>query len=531
MTHYDYIIVGGGSAGCVLANRLSEDPQKQVLLLEAGPEDKSMFIRIPMGLSKVIGNPSLTWYYPSEQDEQSPEPPRPWIRGKLLGGSSSVNGMVYARGNPQDYENWEAGGATGWGWSTMRRAFMAIEDHELGANEWRGSGGPLHISIHRYRTPLTEALLRGCERLGTPSKDDTNEPDQEGVGFSPMTIRKGRRLSAADAFLHPVRNRPNLTVLTEILVDRVLIEDGRAVGVVARRGDKQTEYRSREVILSAGVVGSCKLLMLSGIGPAEELAAHGITPVCDRPAVGTNLSEHKGAWIEYRVKGNMGFNHDLKGWRLAANALRYQLFRTGPLAGTVDINGYIKSRPGLKVPDAQISFWSLTVKKNVEKMELEKHSGMLAGVWQLRPESRGTIKLRSADPRDFPLIRANYLAAEEDRRVLVDSFRYLRRLAETPEVAPLIECEAAPGPSVHSDEEILAWSWKGENAYHATGTCRMGSDPNAVVDPRLRVRGIEGLRVVDASVMPTQVSSGVNGPVMALAWHAASLIIEDRKAQ
>jgi len=529
MAGFDYVIVGAGSAGCVLADRLTRDGRSRVLLLEAGPEDSSFFIRVPMGLGKVIANPDLMWYYPTEPDERTAEAPRPWLRGRLLGGSSSVNGMIYCRGNPQDYDDWKAAGATGWDWASMRDAFMAIEDHELGANAWRGAGGPLPVSIQPYRTPLTEALLKGCARLGTPIKQDINDPDQEGVGYSPMTMRNGRRVSAADAFLHPARKRPNLTVITGVQIDRVLFEGRRAIGVAGRRGDTAVEYRTQgEVILSAGVIGSPRILQLSGIGDAAELGAIGIAPLQDRPAVGENLREHKGVWIEYRVRGRIGHNHDLRGWRLALNALRYQLTRTGPLASSVDINGFIRSRPGLAIPDSQISFWSLVAKKNVDTMQLEDWPGMLAGAWQLRPESRGSITLRSADPADAPRIRPNFLDAEEDRRVLIDSFRYLRRLAESPEVAPFIETEMMPGHRVESDDEIIEAAWKGENGYHATGTCRMGSDGDAVVDPRLKVRGIAGLRVVDCSVMPTQVSSGVNGPAMALAWRAAGLILQDR---
>lgn len=522
---FDYIIVGGGTAGCVLAHRLIRHGGNKVLLLEAGPPDHSMYVHIPMGLGKVAGDPRYMWYYPSEPEKATGGKPGVWLRGKTLGGSSSVNGMVYARGNPADYDRWEASGATGWGWDTMRRAFVEIEDHELGATEWRGAGGPLHITIHKTRSRLGEAILDGCEYLGTPRKEDINSPDQHGVGYSPQTIGKGRRMSAATAFLRPVMSNPNLTVVTDALVEKIEISAGCATGVKYRKGGKVETVGCRgEVILAAGAVGSPKILQLSGVGPANLLPRLGIDVVVDRPAVGENLSEHKGTWIENHITTPDSLNVWLSSWRLVREAIRYQLFRTGPLANGVLINGFIKTQPDLELPDAQISFFDLTVVKGATSMTLEKKPGFMAGAWQLQPESRGYIRLRSPDPEDFPEIRANFLTVEKDREVMVRAFRYLRQLMQTPQLSPLIERETVPGREVQSDEEIVEASYAGENAYHATGTCRMGSDADAVVDPYLRVRGVEGLRVVDCSVMPTQVSSGVNGPVMALAWHAGGLI-------
>lgn len=529
---FDYIIVGAGSAGCVLANRLSADPSRTVLLIEAGGEDRHPMIPIPIGIGKTLFDPDLCWYYPTESEPGNAGEPRMFMRGKVLGGSSSVNGMVYCRGQPEDYDGWRDLGCAGWAWSDMAPVFRAMEDHELGDDGVRGVGGPLHVSIRKDRTPLTEAILTAADAIGTPRRPDVNRPDQEGIGYCPVTIRKGRRVSAADAFLKPARNRPNLTVVTRTTIDRIIFDGKRAVGVAGRNGDLRVEYRARgEVIISGGTLQSPKLLMLSGIGPAEELQAHGIAPLVDSPWVGRNLLEHKTISQQIRLSRDYSLNRTLGSWRVGLAMLRYLLRHDGPMAATYDLNAFIKTRPELEQPDAQILFWAMTIDRNDQTgVRPEAEPGLLAMGYPLRTSSAGTVRLTAADP-DAPLsISTNFLSTNHDRDVMIGIFRYMRRLFGHAAVAPFIAHESYPGPSVESDEDILDASRRDLTCQHAVGTCRMGREGEAVLDARARVRGVEGLRVVDLSAMPTQVSGNTNGPVMALAWRAADMIAEDARA-
>ena len=527
MTEYDYIIVGAGSAGCVLANRLSQNPKHRVLLLEAGGEAHSPLIPIPIGIGKTITDPALCWHYPTEAEPGNGGQPRVFMRGRVIGGSSSINGMVYCRGQPEDYDGWAALGCDGWDWQEMRKAFRAIEDHELGDDGERGVGGPLHVSIRKAKNPLTASIIDAAGQLGTPFKNDINRPEQEGIGYCPVTIRNGRRVSASDAFLEPIRNRPNLDVITGVEIDRVLFSDGKAVGVTGRRANDLVEYQCNiEVVLSCGTIQTPKLLMLSGIGKAEDLSAFDIPVIVDSPGVGRNLLEHKTVSQQVRLRRDYSINRKLSGWRLGISAARYALRRDGALASTYDLNAFIKTKPELAQPDAQILFWSMSLDKDIrDKVQFENLPGLQAMGYPLRTSSEGQVKLRSRQASDLPVISTNFLATEHDQNVTVAIFRYMRALFAHPLLADLIEQETFPGSEVESDDEILDAARKDETCQHAVGTCRMGQGPMSVLDEKLNVRGVSGLRVVDLSAMPTQVSGNTNGPVMAFAWRAADIIL------
>lgn len=526
---YDYIIVGAGSSGCVLADRLSADRSHRVLLIEAGGEDTDPLIRMPMGVGKTLADPKLMWYYTTEPDEGNAFRGRIWVRGKTLGGSSSVNGMMYMRGQPEDYDHWETLGNIGWGWRDISRCFREIENHELGDDGVRGVGGPMHISIQSHRSPLTEAILQAGAGLGVPHKEDLNRPDQEGIGYTPVTIKNGRRVSAADAFLKPVRHRPNLHVLTDTLVNRLVFEGRRAVGVDCTQSTSRHYGAAKDVILCAGALHSPKILQLSGIGPAAHLQQLGIDVVADSPGVGANLREHKVLTLQLRLKHRYSHNQQLQGLRLYANALRYMIAHKGVLASTYDVTAFVRTDPALMRPDAQLTFWSLSTQKGGAMMQLENHPGMLIMGYPLRTESEGSVMIQSRDPSAPPVIRTNFLTAEYDRKVMIGLFQTMRRFCARPELTAMIAEETFPGPAVKSDAQIIEAARQDETCMHAVGTCRMGRDDRAVVDDALRVRGVSGLRVMDCSVMPTQVSGNTNGPVIAMAWRAAEKILATQR--
>jgi choline dehydrogenase len=530
VTPFDYVIVGAGPAGCVLANRLSGDPGVNVLLVEAGDLDTNPLIAMPRGFNELLGDPTTAWHYPTRPFGPTRRVEY-WVRGKTLGGSSSVNGLVYNRGHRVDYDALERLGNPGWGWDEMLPVFKKLENNELGASDVRGAGGPLHVSTVDGNDPLLEDVIAAGTELGWRRMRDLNETDEERIGYAMATIRDGQRWSAANAFLHPVMDRPNLTVALRTVVDRVVLAGDRAVGVQGRQNGQGTEtLATREVILATGSIATPKILQLSGIGPADVLRSAGVDVVVDSPNVGARMREHRVFMMQFRLAEDLGYNKLLSteaGQRAAED--EYQTTRRGPLAAPLsDIVGFFKTRPDLDRPDAQIQIapFSILPLEPGKSLQIEREPGMLCLGYILRPDSEGHIHVTSADP-DTPLdIDANYLATEHDRTVSVDVFRAMRRLFATGPLAKRIERETVPGPGVQADKEIIdAGLTLGTPGYHAIGTCAMGPDDDDVVDPRLRVRGVTNLRVVDASVLPIMVAGNLNGPVSALAWRAADLIL------
>jgi choline dehydrogenase len=526
---FDYIIVGAGSAGCVLANRLSADGRHSVLLLEAGPKDTNIWIHVPLGYGRLFKEKSVNWMYQTEPEpglngRQVFQP-----RGKVLGGSSSINGLLYVRGQHEDYDRWRQRGNAGWGYDDVLPYFRKAEDQQRGADAYHGAGGPLPVSDWRHADPLSEAFVVAAAEAGIPTNPDFNGATQEGAGFFQTTTRRGRRASTAFSYLRPAKRRGNLRVETSALAQRLVFEGRRARAVEYRQlGRLRTARARKEILVSSGAYNSPQLLQLSGVGPADLLRRHGIEVVLDAPGVGNDLQDHLQVRLVMRcaqaVTLNDIVNHPVR--RVMAG-LRYAALRKGPLTIAAGTSGaFFKTDPRLATPDIQIHFLPFSTDKMGEK--LHPFSGFTASVCQLRPESRGSLQIRSADPSMPPEIRINYLATETDRRAFIDGVRILRKILAAPALKPYVVDEVYPGAEVVDDEDILNFCRQtGSTVYHPTSTCRMGNDPLAVVDQRLRVRGIEGLRVVDASIMPDLMSGNTNAPTIMIAEKASDMILED----
>jgi choline dehydrogenase len=527
----DYVVVGAGSAGCVLADRLSEDGAR-VVLLEAGPSDWHPMIHVPAGALHLRANPLVNWNYYAEAEEGTGNRPLHWPRGRVLGGTSSINGMLYVRGNPADYDGWAQMGCRGWSYEDVLPYFKKSEHYVSGGSEYRGKSGPLLVEDYRTILPLTHRFVEAAQEAGFAFTPDYNGRVQEGVGYSQMTRRGRFRGSTARTFLAEARRRQNLRVETKAVVTRLLFDGRRCTGVAFRQnGSDRRVAAAREVVVSGGTVNSPHLLQISGIGPAGHLQSIGVEVVHDLPGVGANLSDHFAVRVTHRVKDEVSVNQLARGVRLAREVGRFAATGRGALTfGVTTAMVFCRSREGLASPDLQLLFTPGSYDpKGIGR--LERKPGMTIVVCAVRPDSRGTIMARSADPLEAPAIRPNYLSAASDEQVLLSGTRHARRIFAASPLARHSATETMPGDDMDSDGALIDFMHRaGMNLHHPVGTCRMGEDPMAVVDSRLQVRGVAGLRVVDASVMPTVTTGNTNAPTIMIGEKGAAMIREDAAA-
>ncbi|MHC8508674.1 MAG: GMC family oxidoreductase [Rhodospirillales bacterium] len=534
---YDAVIIGAGSAGCVLAARLSEDPNRRVLLLEAGGADRNIWIHIPAGYFKTMHDPKVDWRYKTDPDPGLNGRSLDWPRGKVLGGSSSINGLLYIRGHARDYDHWRQLGNNGWAYKDVLPYFIKSENQERGADDYHGAGGPLSVSDMHLRRDICDAFIAGAAELGVPRTDDFNGAEQEGAGYLQLTTRSGRRCSTARGYLKPARARGNLDIQTHAHVEKLLFdaaEPRRVTGALWRRRGRGPALSAMlkpggEVILAAGAIGSPQILQLSGVGPGPVLQAAGVEVRHEMPGVGENLQDHLQLRMVYEVTVptlNDQINNLLRRMMIG---VQYILTQRGPMSvGASEVGVFARSAPGLDRPDIQFHFQPLSADK--PGLEMHRFSGVTSSVCQLRPESRGVIRITSPDAQVHPSIQANYLSAAKDQETAVAALRFTRRMAETKAFGQYVVREVTPGPGAQSDAELLdAARGISQTIYHPAGTCAMGTGVRAVVDERLRARGMEGLRIVDASVMPSLVSGNTNAPVVMIAEKAADMIREDSR--
>jgi choline dehydrogenase len=524
---FDFIIVGAGSAGCVLANRLSESGEHRVLLLESGGRDSNRWIHIPIGFGKVMFDREVNWMFETEPEARMNGRSIKIPRGRVLGGSSSINGLIYIRGQREDYDDWRALGNPGWGFEDCLPYFKKAEHQTRGPDEWHGTGGPLCVSDVKDTHPLADAFIAAGEAMGIGRNSDFNGARQEGLGYFQGTARNGMRCSAAVGYLRPAMARRNLSVITNAHASRILTEGTRATGVAYTvDGAPQRAFAEREVIVAAGAIQSPQLLQLSGIGPGELLQRHGIAPVKVLPGVGRNLQDHLQSRIIWRCSEPVTVNDDLMSLRRKLGiGLQFALKRSGPLSWYAGLaGGFARTRPELDRPDIQFHFFPYSTDRT--DPSLHRFSGFTMSVCKLRPESRGMVEIKSGDPGAAPAIQPNFLEREADVATMLDGLKLVRRMAQAPELSRWISAEYDPGPQCTSDEALVDFIRnKAMTVYHPVGTCKMGSDPDAVVDQQLRVHGMDRLRVIDASIMPVVTSGNTNAPVIMIAEKAADAIL------